>query len=308
MKKPLLSIIVPNYNHSSYLKKRIDSILDQSFIDYEIIFLDDASTDNSVEILNTYKDNPKIAHFIVNSKNSGSPFKQWQKGLKLAKGEFVWIAESDDWCEPDFLATAMQHLKKENANIFFCASTFYIQKEKRFELAPDATTDYTQKGTDLLLNGLLKDNLLRNASAVVFKKKLIKKFPKKITNFKVAGDWVFWTYLCRQPDCIVTYSKKTMNFFRLHQDSAAAKGKIYNPSILEGIHIILEAKKSKDINNKRMLRPILNFWYESIHFGILKHINKYKVSTIFVLIFTALRIDLSFGFKILRSARFYYLK
>jgi glycosyltransferase involved in cell wall biosynthesis len=304
----MVSIIVPNYNHSSYLKKRIDSILEQSYTDYEIIFLDDASTDHSVDILNTYKDNLKIAHIVFNSKNSGSPFKQWEKGLKLAKGDYIWIAESDDWCEPNFLATAMQQLKKENADIFFCASTFYIQKEKRFERAPDATTDFTQKGTDLLLNGLLKDNLLRNASAVVFKKKLIKKFPKKITNFKVAGDWVFWTYVCRQPDCIVTYSKKTMNFLRLHQESASAKRKGFNPGIFEGIHILLEAKRSKDIHNKRLLRPLLNFWYERIHFGILKHINKYKVSTIFVLIFTAFRIDLSFGFKILRSAKFYYLK
>ena len=69
-----VSIIVPNYNYACYLNVRIASILNQSYTNYELILLDDASTDNSVEILEKYKDNPHVSHILVNEKNSGSPF------------------------------------------------------------------------------------------------------------------------------------------------------------------------------------------------------------------------------------------
>src|SRR5690606_14670397 len=99
MKGNLVSIILPNYNHASYLPDRLNSIFNQSYQNFEVIILDDCSRDVSLEILNIYKGHPKVSHFIANEVNSGSPFKQWQKGLKLAKGDFVWIAESDDYCD-----------------------------------------------------------------------------------------------------------------------------------------------------------------------------------------------------------------
>ncbi|MCW8968588.1 MAG: glycosyltransferase, partial [Flavobacteriales bacterium] len=73
---PLISIIIPNYNHALFLKKRLESVYNQTYPHFEVILLDDASTDNSIEILNTYKSHPKTAHLIVNTQNSGSPFKQ----------------------------------------------------------------------------------------------------------------------------------------------------------------------------------------------------------------------------------------
>lgn len=102
MSSPTVSIIVPNYNHSKYLNQRLDSILNQTYQDFEVILLDDVSSDNSVEILQAYSKHPKVSHLIVNEQNSGNTFKQWQKGIALAKGTFVWIAESDDFCEPHF--------------------------------------------------------------------------------------------------------------------------------------------------------------------------------------------------------------
>ena len=96
MKKPLVSVVIPNYNHGKYLRERIDSVLAQSFQDFEIIILDDKSTDDSLSIINEYKDNPHVAHIIVNEQNTGNPFIQWEHGISLAQGEYIWIAESDD--------------------------------------------------------------------------------------------------------------------------------------------------------------------------------------------------------------------
>ena len=71
MKKPLVSIIVPNYSHALFLPQRLDTVFNQSSQDFEVILLDDCSTDNSVDLLNIYASNSKVSHFIINKENSG---------------------------------------------------------------------------------------------------------------------------------------------------------------------------------------------------------------------------------------------
>lgn len=100
--RPLISVIIPNFNHAPYLKQRIDSVLNQTYDNLEIFLLDDCSKDNSRKILLSYKNNPKVKEIIFNDKNSGSTFKQWEKGFELSHGEYIWIAESDDYCDAFF--------------------------------------------------------------------------------------------------------------------------------------------------------------------------------------------------------------
>ena len=100
---PLVSVIIPNFNHAPYLEQRLESVFNQTYQNFEVIILDDHSTDNSMEIIMRYKDNPHVSHIIENDINSGKVFKQWNKGFHLAKGELIWIAESDDFCELNML-------------------------------------------------------------------------------------------------------------------------------------------------------------------------------------------------------------
>ena len=83
---PKVSVVVPNYNHAPYLKTRIGSILEQTFQNFELILLDDCSTDGSADILRSYADNPHVACTDINTRNTGSPFAQWLKGIGRAKG------------------------------------------------------------------------------------------------------------------------------------------------------------------------------------------------------------------------------
>src|SRR5690349_18391470 len=108
---PEVSVIVPAYNHEPYLKQRLDSVFSQRFDNFEVIILDDHSSDNSVDVIKQYSHQPKLKKIDVNTRNSGSPFIQWQKGFELAAGKYVWIAESDDWAEPDFLEKMVPLLK-----------------------------------------------------------------------------------------------------------------------------------------------------------------------------------------------------
>ena len=118
----LVSVIIPNYNHAPYLKQRIDSVLAQTFQDFEVIILDDCSKDNSREIIKEYQHDPRV-RLAFNENNSGCVFKQWNKGLKMAGGKYIWIAESDDYSAPTFLETMVGRLEADpKVGLAFCDS------------------------------------------------------------------------------------------------------------------------------------------------------------------------------------------
>ena len=103
------SVIIPNYNHADYLPKRIDSVLQQTYTNFEIIIIDDCSTDGSHLVIETYRGSAKISHIIYNDSNSGSAFLHWKKGIGLAKYDWIWVAESDDFADPAFLQEAADY-------------------------------------------------------------------------------------------------------------------------------------------------------------------------------------------------------
>ena len=107
-----VSVIIPNYCHARFLNRRIDSVLNQTYDDFEVIILDDCSTDNSRDIIETYRHHPRVSHIVYNEKNSGSTFVQWDKGFELAQGQYIWIAESDDEAAPTFLEECVTQLEK----------------------------------------------------------------------------------------------------------------------------------------------------------------------------------------------------
>ena len=111
-----VSVIVPNYNHAPYLKRRLDSIYQQTYQDFEVILLDDCSTDDSVKILKSYAETMPNTIFVPNKSNSGSVFRQWHKGVDLSKGKYIWIAESDDFASPHFLQKLVGAMDK-NARV-----------------------------------------------------------------------------------------------------------------------------------------------------------------------------------------------
>ena len=111
---PKVSIIIPNYNHARYLRQRIDSVLQQTYQDFEIILMDDCSTDESRTILSEYAGDPRV-RIEFNEKNSGSPFRQWRKGIALATGRYIWIAESDDYADETLLEALVSRLDADSS-------------------------------------------------------------------------------------------------------------------------------------------------------------------------------------------------
>ena len=128
---PKVSVIIPNFNHGIYLKQRINSVLNQTYQDFEVIILDDCSTDNSKEIIEQFRNHPKVTHIHYNEVNSGHAFYQWNKGVQLAKGELIWIAESDDYCDANLLETLVPLLQQNpDAALAYCKSVRVDEKNR----------------------------------------------------------------------------------------------------------------------------------------------------------------------------------
>lgn len=221
---PKVSIIIPNYNHAAFLKQRLQTVFQQTFQDFEVILLDDASTDRSQEFLKSYEIHPKVSCLLINEKNSGSPFRQWQKGINLAKGEYIWIAESDDYCEPNFLEPLLQAMNEE---IGICYSQTVdvdehgIKLLNRIEYTKEFVpniwkTDFEMEGKSFIEKYLTVKNVIPNASAVVFRRELVDKtmFSEKLLNMKMCGDWYFWAMV--MGNTRLAFKAAPLNYFRNH--------------------------------------------------------------------------------------------
>ena len=224
----LVSVIIPNYNHGQFLNQRIDSVLGQTYPNIEVIILDDASYDNSFEIINSYTKHPKVSHVVLNDINSGSVFSQWFKGIALAKGNYVWIAESDDFCKPDFLLNIMQVFDTDNELGLVYTGSYSIDAIGNILwTSSQSETVEKWKGIDFINEKMVNGNEIYNASMAVFNKNYITKETDVIKSFAFCGDWLFWILLAKNAK--VAYVGKLLNYFRNHEKDVS--GKSYHSGI-----------------------------------------------------------------------------
>lgn len=228
MNTPLVSVIIPNYNHARFLDERIQSVLNQTYQNFEVIILDDKSTDNSVEVINKYMDNPHVSHIVVNEVNSGSTFKQWHKGFELAKGELIWVAESDDSCEISLLEILVRGYIVNNAVLAFCRSCRFDINGNRsiYPLQMRLPWDVVMEGGKFISEYMIDRNSVANASSAIFNRNIAMSIDKQYMTMRGEGDWLFWIELMEHG--VVFFSTKELNLFRYHvsntTNTLAAKG------------------------------------------------------------------------------------
>ena len=217
---PTVSVIIPNYNHAPYLKERIDSVLNQTYQDFEVIILDDCSPDNSVEVIKQYRSNPHVSHILINEQNTRNTFIQWERGISMAKGRYIWIAESDDVAEPQLLETLIGQLEQHpDASVAFCHSRL-IDADGAL-LSEQNTKNPAQPGQITIddsctfLRHLLIFNYIYNASMAVFRRDVYDRANPDYKQFRYCGDWHFWASVCAAGRVIEVYDM--LSRFRQHQ-------------------------------------------------------------------------------------------
>lgn len=231
-RKPAVSVIVPNYNHARFLTERLESIFSQTYQDFEVILLDDASTDESAGILERYRDRAGVT-IVRNERNSGSAFRQWLRGIDLAQADLLWLAESDDVNHPDFLATLVPLFDHHEVKLAYCASDVIDESSAVVGdyrstpyLASLSTTkwqqDYRVSAEKEINDGLGVKNTILSASAVLFRRfDLGPDVRAVLEGLALAGDWYFAIQAIAGGD--VHYVAQTLSGHRRHSESVIGK-------------------------------------------------------------------------------------
>jgi glycosyltransferase involved in cell wall biosynthesis len=269
-----VSVIIPNYNYEKYIIARLESIVNQTFKNFEILFLDDCSTDNSVSLSESILKRAKMPYrILLNDKNSGNPYVQWNKGISEAQGKYIWIAESDDFCEHTFLEKMVPLLDRyKNVGLAYCQtspidhngkpiqSVNYIRYTDILDKAK-WTSDYVNNGRNEVENYLCRLCTIINVSSVLFRKEILNHVRGADQRFKQAGDWLTYIKMLKYSD--IAYTSTILNYHRLHPGKSTSNtvtNLIYFKDMLEVFQYTHDHFKISNKNKKLQFKHIIGQW------------------------------------------------
>lgn len=271
-----ISVIVPNYNYGKYLYQRIYSILNQNYKIYELLILDDCSTDNSCEIIDEIVNNcEKYMNIkkIYNKKNSGRAFTQWENGFNNATGDYVWIAEADDYCTSKFLSKIARNIKSDT--IISYSNTAFIDSAGNLilkSIVPEIDVmrtghwrkSYINDGIDEFNKYTFLNCTIANVSSTLIKNGNYKKEFELAKKYYQAGDWIFYAQLLHKGN--VSYYNKPLNFYRVHGNnisSVTKKNEHYNEIVsihnkYDELYTLNEIQKNEIEKRNKFLKDVWN--------------------------------------------------
>lgn len=251
-----VSVILPNYNHARYLSERITSVLRQTLPPDEIIFMDDCSSDDSVQVARALLEVSNIPHkIVVNTENSGGVFRQWIKGMGLAKNDLIWIAETDDSADPNFLQHVTEGFSRDDVMASFGRILCIDQHgESRNDLDAyfNGLKDFSWSTSKIVpthkafSHDFSITNVIANASALVFRKPhLTSAEVKRLYEYRFAGDWYFYALVARGGS--IAYCRKARSMFRINQTSTSRSAFFSERHLVEHKMIIDDLWRQYDI-------------------------------------------------------------
>lgn len=182
MNTPAVSVILPAYNCGKYIGRAIESVLDQSFSDFELIIVNDGSTDNTEQIIHSFNDHRVI--YVLTTANNGLVF-SLNRAIDLSRGKYIARMDSDDICRPERLAKQKLFLD-QNENIAVVASTVEFINEKE-EITGDWELDKQTTAPGQIRRALLKQNCIAHPTvmmrAEVIRELKYKSYQKNIEDY-----------------------------------------------------------------------------------------------------------------------------
>ena len=263
MKK--VSIIMPNYNHAPFLRERLDSIFAQDYANKEVILLDDASTDGSKTVINEYAVRPEVKHVILNDANSGNTFIQWEKGLSLATGDYIWIAESDDVADNRLVSRLVGVLEQSDAMIAFAHSEWIDEvgtiiprnRDKQWK------SDFVMDGVSFVKKYLLGYSHICNASAVLFRRSALGGVNmEQVKQYTASGDRLFWISIALQGK--VAYVADTLSRFRQHTNKVSGGAEYEGRNIIQDYSIYSSVAPQLCLSQCEQ-RMVCGYHWQAIH-------------------------------------------
>ncbi|MBV8282049.1 MAG: glycosyltransferase family 2 protein, partial [Candidatus Eremiobacteraeota bacterium] len=225
---PIVSFVVPCYNLAHLLRECVDSILSQTYADFEVLIMDDCSPDNTPEVAQSFRD-PRVK-YIRNDSNLGA-LRNYNKGIRLARGKYVWLISADDYLRRPYILQRYVTLLDKNPQVAytFCPAVGVTNGVETGIL------DWSAYGSrDLIINGhallktLLMGNLIVAASGMARREcyERISFFPLDMAWDDVpldmlwGGDWYLWCLFALYFD--VGYFAEPMVCYRKHNLSTTS--------------------------------------------------------------------------------------
>lgn len=212
---PKVSVCIPTYNQGRFIGQAIQSVLEQSFQDFELIIVDNCSTDNTQEVVKSFSDK-RIKYFRNNTNIGGG--KNWNKAISLATGGYISILHSDDFYLPGILEAESQVLDlNPNVGLVYSACRVISEKGEELFVYPLFYSDYINKGISELKTLLFNDHI--PVPTVMVRKECYKKLGGFwIDNFNIAGDYEMWMRICLYYD--IAYISKVLACYRIHKSQS----------------------------------------------------------------------------------------
>lgn len=192
-----------------------------------MILLDDCSQDQSREIIETFAANDPRITYHFNEHNSGSTFIQWNKGVEMAQGDYIWIAESDDFAEPTLLEKLLPILENDPDVVLAYGQTVIVNEEGQRlrsyqedykylfkERSKLWESDFIVQGDEIASELLIFHNIIPNASAALIRKSTYMQVGGAEPGWKLNGDWMFYAKLLMTGN--LAFVNEELNYFRTH--------------------------------------------------------------------------------------------
>lgn len=265
-----ISAIVPVYNTGKYLKRCLDSIINQNFREIEIIIVNDCSTDNSLEIINDYtkQDNRII---LINKEKNGGLSAARNSGIGIARGEYIVHIDSDDWIEQNYFKDMYEHAIKNEADIVI--SDFYKDFDNGQIFYMRDQREYIEKNTEVL-----KNIFLFKAYPSVWNK-LIKKELYKKNNIFHPTEISIGEDLCTSPK-LIFFAKKIIKYNKayyhyIQNPKSMIREKIQNLKKIKEIYFVVKNLEEFFVS-KNMVLPINELKINHLSIWLLK--SKYNLN------------------------------
>ena len=270
-----VTAVIPSYNHAAFLERRIESVLGQTRPPDEVVLLDDASTDGSREILRGYEGRPGV-RVAFSDVNSGSPFPQWDRGVGLATGELVWIAESDDDADPRLLGRLVERLEADSRVVLAHCDGHWVDEGDRpgrrhsdhlqrltGGRGPWAEGDFEADGAGMVRRYMAGFTFIFNASGAVFRREAYLAAGGAPRHLRLCGDWLLWSRLL--PLGRVAYVGEALNRHRDHggtvrSSTAGQDGPAWLPQFLAVAREVVARHRPSRSEQRDAAGVILRAW------------------------------------------------
>lgn len=216
MPEPRVSIVLPIYNYGHYLHERMRSLLAQTYRDFELIAVDDGSTDDSRAVVETYRSDPRLKTIWYDT-NGGHPYLRWNDGAAAARGEYLLFAGADDSCEPTLLETLVDLLDAHPEVSLAHTRCLVIDAEGRptgvLPHQPRWSSDFIATA-DEEAPYLFVKNTIPNASSVLMRRSLFEACGRFDISMRLCADHLLYAQMLRLGS--IAYDARPLNHFRTH--------------------------------------------------------------------------------------------